>query len=339
MPKEKHPSESIYNLSNYLNTDKLLPIYFFFGEDGYTISNGIKAVVKSAEPLIKSDFDKETIEVDKGITLAHIMDAAAAFPFGGGKKLLIVKKFEEINERKGFAQYVNNPSDFTIMVVSQSGKKLDATKEPHLSLVKKGFLFEAHELRGPELNQWIIRKAKSFGLNISSENAWVLIDIIGDHKSLLDMNLQKINDYLVGKNSEITIEVIRELSSSTKDFTIFNLQDAIGEGNKKRALEIAQKLIDQGLDMVYIISMLTKFVTTVTQSMELSKQKMNQYEAAKSIGVSGFYYSRCAAAKFMKNFYRLKNAAQALLEADIMVKSTSMDSKTIVTILLTSMMS
>jgi DNA polymerase-3 subunit delta len=330
-------SESIYNLKNYLTPEKSLPVYFFFGEDTYTISNSVELVSRSFADVIESDFDRVVIDASKEINIAQIIDTATAFPFGGGKKLLIVKNFEKIGEKKSFAEYVNNPAEFTIMVVTQIGKKVDNRREPFNSLTKKGYLFEAHEQKGADLNFWVMKKSKEIGLSINQDEAQTFVDIIGEHKSLLEMNLQKLFDYL-GEKKEVTPEVIEKLSSVTKEYTIFNLQDAIGSGNKSEALKIMYNLLDNGQELVYIISMLTKFVGTIAHSYDLSSQNISEFDAAKMADVSFFYYKKCSNAKYMQSHMRLRNAAQALFNADTAVKTSSSDSKSVGTLLISEIM-
>ncbi len=57
--------ESIYNLPRYLKDDSLLPIYFLFGEDSFTINNAVKTIEKKIAPLVESDFDFETLTISK----------------------------------------------------------------------------------------------------------------------------------------------------------------------------------------------------------------------------------------------------------------------------------
>jgi DNA polymerase-3 subunit delta len=337
MAKQDSKAESIYNLSGYISDKRLAPIYFFFGEDLYTISNAVKVIAKLAEKMVGSEFDKQVIEATKETNIAQIVDEASAFPFGGEKKLVIVKNFENINEKKTFAEYVNNPADFTILIISQSGKKLDLSKEPYVSLNKRKYIFQAMELRGAELVQWVMRETKKLNMKMSQDNAWAMVDMIGENKALLEMNLLKFANY-IKPGEEITPGTIEKLTSITKEFTVFNLQDAVGAGNKARALKIAYNLIGNGKDPIFIVTMLAKFVNTVARSIELSARKISKYQAAQEADVSSYYYENCLKARFLMSHQRLAKAGEALLWADTTIKSTSLDSKSLTTILISRMM-
>ncbi|MBU1097274.1 MAG: DNA polymerase III subunit delta [Bacteroidetes bacterium] len=337
MARNEKKAESIYNLSNYLKEDKILPIYLFFGEDTFTITNAVKMVTKLIDNLIVSEFDKQVIDCTKETKIHQIIDEASAFPFGGSKKMVVVKNFELVNEKKTFIDYVNNPADFTVLVLTQYGKKIDLSREPYSSMYDKQYIFEAQELKGVELQQWIVREAKRLNMKISQENAAVLVDLIGENKALVEMNLLKFTNY-IEKNAEITPETIDKLTSLTKEYNVFNLQDSIGIGNKAEALKIAYNLIDNGNEAIYIVTMLTKYINTVARSIELSSLNLNENQAAKQLGLSYYYYKNCAKAGYLKSLPRLYRASEALLEADKAIKTTSADDKSIVTILITQML-
>ena len=86
--------------------------------------------------------------------------------------------------------------------------------------------------------------------------------------------------------------------------------------------------------MVFIISMLTKFITTLAQTLEIKNKRMSDFEAGKEIGVSPYYYRNTKQATFLLNETKLENAARGLLEADIRLKSSSIDDKTNLSILI-----
>ncbi len=325
--------ESIYNLQKYVSKTKHMPIYFFFGEDDFTINNAIKTLTDLLNPLVASDFDTEVIKATKEISAGGIIDLASAFPFGDGKKVITVKNFENVQDKKSLASFVNNPTEFTILIISQIQKKIELNKEPYLSLKKHNFLFEAKELKGAELKNWLVRKAKHLGFILGESEGSAMIDLIGDNKALLENHLQKFSDFL-GENKEITLEVIEKLTTKTKEYTIFNMQDALSRGDKAEALKVGYWLINNGTEMVYIISMLTRYISTLSKVVELNRHNMSEFEAAKLAGVSPFYYKKCRLARYMLNEYRLLRATRALLESDIAIKSTSIDQKSALTVLI-----
>ncbi len=72
----------------------------------------------------------------------------------------------------------------------------------------------------------------------------MLTDISGENRNTLEAQLEKIFLY-IGDSKEITIESIRGLSTSLKQYTIFDLQNAIGKKSKSHALKVANNLLEK----------------------------------------------------------------------------------------------
>ncbi len=336
MAKQNLPH--IKELTKYLKKDKILPVYFLCGEDFYAADDAVEKIAKSVQPFIFSDFDKEIINADKGVNLPEVLDRALAYPFGGGKKLIVVKNFDKIADKKQLAAYVEAPPEFTVLVLTYHDRIADFSKEPFNSLLKHNYVFEAKKPDEQDLIAWVVEQANENNIKINYENAGTLVDIVGTDKLLLDMQLKKMYDYL-GDGAEITSDIIQNLASYTKEFSIFDLQDALGKGDKVRALEIGYNLLDRGNDIVYILTMLTKFISIIAQSTEMIKQKINDNEASKKIGISWGYYINCKKANYFFSDERLLRASVSLLEADVQVKTTATDPKTILLTLISRIIS
>ncbi len=328
---------SIYLIDDHIAGGKLLPVYYLFGSDHFALDETVKVLEKAASKLISSDFDKEVITAEKKQKISEILDLAYAFPFGEGKKILIVKNFERVTDKKLLADYVKNPPETTILVLVHKNKISNLKSSPYKSLLERGFLFEAKELKGADLVKWLLKKAGANKIKLTAENAYALIDIVGEDKSLLEMQLEKFLNFL-NEGEELNIETIKKLSAATKEYNIFNLQDALSAGEKSKALEIIYNLLEHGNEMTYIVAMLTKYITTIAHSIELNKKRVPPQNAAKSLGLSSYYYQKCSNARFFQNEKRLFKAGEALLNADIKIKTTSTDQKSIAVALISEMM-
>lgn len=336
MARTKIPS--INEVSKYLTKGKILPIYFLIGEDDYSIDNTIEEIRKSVEPLVLSEFDKEFISLDKNSNLSQILDLAYSFPFGGGKKLLVIKNFENLSNKKELNSYVNNSAEFSVVVIAQYSKApAEPLKEPFNLLLEKKYLFEARTETGDDLIEWVIQRTEKMNLEFSNDFARGLIEITGNDKGLLEMQLQKISDYSINR-PKLSFDEIKKITSPTKQYSVFDLQDSLGAGNKSKAVEIAFNLIDAGVELVMIINMLAKFINTVAQITEMVRSKINDIEASQMIGVSRYYYINCKKATYFISDERLLKASNALLNADLSVKTTNTEPKTVLLVLISEMM-
>lgn len=334
MPGYSSNISSVYSLTNELSNSELKPIYFLYGEDHFTINAAIKKISKKVEPLISTDFDTEMISVEKKANLSELLDLAYTFPFGSEKKMLIVKNFENYSNKKVLVDYINSPSETTILIIANFGSLNNINSEPFKSLSKKQFIFEARELKGAELENWLKKRSNQLGFELSGDNAKTVIEIVGEDKSLLEMQLQKFSSFL-GDKKELDVNDIKNLSSKTKEYSIFDLLNSLGKGNSSDSFKVLNNLLDTGKDLLFVTNMLTKYFTVISQSLELQQRKFSDADASKAIGVSKYYYYNCKNAIFFKDQKKLKNACKAIYNADLGMKTSGTDQKILASLLIT----
>ncbi|MEE9450012.1 MAG: DNA polymerase III subunit delta [Ignavibacteriaceae bacterium] len=330
MAKSKAPS--ILQVNPDLKKGKLTPIYYFFGEDSFSLDSALSSVEAAVEPLLSSDFDKEVF-YGEDKSLDEVLDLALTFPFGSEKKIIVFKQFDKVRDKKILKDYALAPADFTVLVLIHNGAIANLSLEPYKTLLENNFIFEAKQLKGSALVDWLVSYTESKGKTLKRENAQVLVDMVGENRSMLETQLEKILLYLKDTN-EITIENIQAVSSSLKQFTIFDLQDALAEMDKPRVIEIAFNLLDNGFETVFIVNMLTRYFTGLSKVTELRSKNMPDQAAARIVGTHPFYYRGYIKARTLYSDEKLIDIFRALLKADISIKTTNLDDKTLITILI-----
>jgi DNA polymerase III subunit delta len=333
MAKSKVNIPSILDASKTFAKDKFLPVYFFFGKDSFNIDVVVKELDASITPFISSDFDKEIIFADEKTNLAQLLSMASSFPFGSEKKFILVKEFDKIKDIKSLTEYVSDPPDFTTIAFIHNGELTYPDKEPYKSLAQEKYIFEAKELKGENLVQWLIEMARRNEKQLSNENAQLLIEITGGNKSMLEDQLEKIFIFL-GNEKVISFETIKALSAALKENTIFDLQDALGKKDKAKSVKILYNLMEKGTEPVFIIAMLTKYFTGLSRVQEM-KEKISDDIAARIVGTHPFYYKNYKLARTNFSDKDLYLSLNALLNADILLKTTSSDPKSLFTVLIT----
>jgi DNA polymerase-3 subunit delta len=328
MPK----APSVLDILKKIKKGKLQPVYYLFGEDSYSLDITLAALEEAVKPFIVSDFDKETY-YGEDKDLEDVLNAASAFPFGSEKKLIIFKEFEKVRDKKGLISYSKSPQDFTILVFIHNGAITNLEAEPYKTLMLNEYIFEAKELKGKNLLEWLISLAESRGKILTEDNAQLILDISGENRNILEAQIEKIFTFL-GEGKEITYDIITSLSSSLKEYNIFDLQNAIAKRNKPGALKIALSMIDKGAEPTFIVHMLTRYFTGLVRINELREQNIPDQAAARIVGTHPYYYKDYLKARTLYSDEKIYNAAQALLKADLSIKTTSANEKTVISLLI-----
>lgn len=330
MAKTKFPS--VFDIPKDIKANGLKPIYYIFGEDTFSFDYAKELLDKVFTPKLASELDKETFYGSK-TNYADIISAASTFPFGDGKKFLIVKNAEKPKDKDKLADYAKSPSEFTVLLLLHEGAITKPESEPFKTLTKLGEIFESKEMKGDALIEWIKSYVKDNDKTISDENAQLLIDIVGENRSLIELQLEKIFLFLNDKK-EITLESIQQLATELKQFNIFDLINAVGRKDKAKALEIAFNLYDTGIEIIQIVAMLNRYFTALAKINELTTMKLSTQDAARIVGTHQYYYKDYLDARKRYSDKEITNAFRALLNADLSVKTSSLDEKTVLAILI-----
>lgn len=329
MAKSKAPS--ILEAIPGIKKGNFKPVYYFFGEDSYNLSNTLQKLEESFKPFLSSEFDQETI-YSENRSLDDILGLASSFPFGSEKKLIIVKEAEKLKDKKALKEYAVSPPEFTVLAFFHNGAITNLNTEPFKTLGENNYLFEAKALKGKNLITWLISESEEKGKTLADENAQVLVDIVGENRSMLEDQLEKICIFL-NEKKEITIESIQQVSSELRQFNIFDLQNAIGVKDKAKSLSVANNLLDNGAEPTFIISMLTRYFIGLAKITELRSKNTPDREAARIVGTHPYFYPAYVKARNLFSDKKLVEVFRALLKADVSVKTTSSNDKTIITLL------
>ncbi len=99
-------------------------------------------------------------------------------------------------------------------------------------------------------------------------------------------------------------------------------------------MNVANNLLDNGAEPTFIIAMLTRYFTGLAKITELKTKNIPVQEAARIVGTHHFYYPGYVKARTLYSDQKLVEVFRALLKADVSVKTTSSDNKTIITLLI-----
>ena len=106
MAKSKINIPSILEASKTFTKDKFLPVYFFCGNDYFSIDTAIRELELAISPFIGSEFDKEVVYGDDKTNFPQFLSMASSFPFGSEKKFILFKEFDKVNNINSLIDYL-----------------------------------------------------------------------------------------------------------------------------------------------------------------------------------------------------------------------------------------
>ncbi len=249
-----------------IKSKKYHPVYFLGGEEPYfidVISNFIQNTVLAEH---EKDFN-QTILYGKETKANEIIDAAKRFPMMSEYQVIIVKEAQglgkELDKLEG---YFSNPQPTTILVFCSKYKKIDKRKKISKLIQKTGILFESKKLYENQIGDFITSVLRNKGLSINPKANLMLTEFLGTDLSKINKELEKLQ-IIIPKGTTITPKDIEVNIGISKDFNVFELNDAIGTKNQLKAYRIANYFLENPKEkpLVVTISLLFSFFSKIMQ--------------------------------------------------------------------------
>lgn len=216
----------------------LSSVYFLMGDEPFFID----MISNYIEENLLSEMEKafnQMVVYGKDIAVDTLINYAREFPMGAEKRVIIVKEAQELSRTiEQLSVYVENPTPTTILVICYKYGKIDARKKLAKEL-KKYVLFESKKLYENQVATWIPSYLKIKGYSISPVAIQLLVDFLGTDLNRIANELNKLS-IILPQNTEITPDVIEKNIGISKEFNVFELQNALGNRDEVKAVRIVK---------------------------------------------------------------------------------------------------
>lgn len=304
-------------------------ILFLYGEDNYRSSQKLKALKdKFVEKY--GDTNLETFEEE--FDLAKIKNSITALPFLSDKRMVVIKNILKSKSPTSplqtglrgasksvlddLVQILDHVPEETILIFWEEG--VPDKRTALFKLLQKEKSEEFEKLQGYKLTKWIEEEISKRGGKISSRNAEKLASFVGNDLNQLENEIAKLVSFKDRK--EIGSEDIDLLVKAKLSSNIFDLVDAVGERNYKKAAKFTHELLEQGENEIYILTMVVRQIRNLILISDL-KDRFDKLQIAKETGIHPYAVQKTLLQTKNFGFEDLKRIYQELLDTDISIKT------------------
>mgnify|MGYP006174647537 FL=1 len=294
------------------------PVYFLMGEETFYIDKISEHISKNILSEEEKEFNQTTL-YGKDIDVSTIISEAKQFPFGSEYRVVIVKEAQDIRTIEKLESYLDLPSPSTILVICYKYKKIDKRKSFGKNLSKKSVLFDSKKLYDNQVPSWIKVHIKDLGYSIDDKSCRILTEYLGADLSKINNELSKLILNLE-KGESITPKIIEENIGISKDFNIFELQNALGKKDILKANRIIKHFTENPKNHPFVltISSLFSYFQKIMIYQNL-KDKSNK-NAASELAVNPFFISQYQTASKNYSMSKLFKIFTYLKENDLKSK-------------------
>ncbi len=310
--------DEVVKIINDIKGGNIKPIYFFMGDEPYYIDKLTEYIEQNVLQEHERDFN-QTILYGRDVTMDDVVGSAKRYPMMADRQVVIVREAQDLSRTiDALESYAENPQPTTVLVFAYKYKTLDKRKKVTKLIDKHGLVFESKKLYENQVGTWISRVLQGKGYTIEPKANAMLVEFLGNDLSKISNELTKLQ-IILPKGHTITAKDIEVNIGFSKDFNVFELQNALGSKNQVKAYQIAQYFADNPKDnpMVVTTSLVFSFFVKLLKYHGIKDK--NPKTVAPMLGVSPFFLKDYDVA--LKNYPMKKVSAIIAALRDIDVKS------------------
>ncbi len=310
--------DEVVKIINDIKGGNIKPIYFFMGDEPYYIDKLTEYIEQNVLQEHERDFN-QTILYGRDVTMDDVVGSAKRYPMMADRQVVIVREAQDLSRTiDALESYAENPQPTTVLVFAYKYKTLDKRKKVTKLIDKHGLVFESKKLYENQVGTWISRLLQGKGYTIEPKANAMLVEFLGNDLSKISNELTKL-EIILPKGHTITAKDIEVNIGFSKDFNVFELQNALGSKNQLKAYQIAQYFADNPKDnpMVVTTSLVFSFFVKLLKYHGIKDK--NPKTVAPMLGVSPFFLKDYDVA--LKNYPMRKVSAIIAALRDIDVKS------------------
>ena len=282
------------------------PVYLLTGEDVYRKNLVIQKIREIIHP---DDFNSYQSEADKA-DLGEVLALANTAPVFSENRLIVLTGIEKLRKepKEALIRYLDNPLPTTTLILTHNDSK------------KMNF----DELKKDELNSWVRQKMQEKGLKPDFNSVDLLCESVGGELNALENEIEKIWLYTAEReNKTITKEDVLACIGFSKEENPFELSNAIVACRKTRAIQLVDKLLDDGEEPVAVLSKMTYPILKMARIKRLSEAGLSPAEILRCAGLMPWESRLVGQARAFPSQKQFLNALNRLIEADAALKSST----------------
>lgn len=309
-------------------------LYLIFGDESYLsnfYANSLASSITdtSAMSFNYYYFDSETVNFDA------VYEASETLPVMSDRVCVFIKDYNfskaTADESELYTEYFKNIPDTSTLIFLMSSVEVDAKLNSKwksiIDIVNKyGTVINLSKRTDSQVADLLVRSAGKRNTSISRENAEYFISVVGSQMNVLLNEFDKVCSFSQGR--EVTKEMIDQIAVRSIEASVFDLTDAINSNQNDRAFAILTELIKTKTEATIIIGTIAFGYVDIyrAKAAEMNRSGYGDYlKAFASYKNKSFRLEKAAKNARKLTMEQIKELLTAVSEADIKIKSFSMD--------------
>jgi len=232
----------------------IYPVYVVFGKDSRRAADAADGIVETV--LADGDPQLSLSRYDGSeTTWADVLDELRTLPFLSQRRLVMVKGADKFisTYRQAIEQYLEKPSDSGVLLLM--AESFPGNTRLAKLVNKIGQTYDCGIIKGNQIRGYLTDYArKRYNLTLQSRAVDLLIELAGEDSSTLPGEIDKLALFVTGPETartQITAQDVESLVGHNRQYSVFNVIDAITACDSGKALNCLDQLLAQDRDAEY----------------------------------------------------------------------------------------
>lgn len=316
------------DLRKQLGKKEFAPVYTMFGAETFLRDAAAKYIsdqIMKDAPL--REFNESFFSLNDS-EIRHALAVADQIPMIAEKRLVKVTELNISDKGQGrmkeadeetLARYVVKPAASCILILVVD--ELDKRKKLAKTLLENTVAVEFTALKDSEIKAEAQKILKKLNASADDDALRHLIALVGNDLRTISNELNKLATAAM-PDGRISFKLVEELSPNSRELSNFDLTDHLIAKNRRRALPILQKLLDDGAEPLMLLGLIASNYRRLTIAKAMMKQGLPNDDVFRAAGVPPFKRQEFLETARRADLAHLSFALERLATADLGIKTS-----------------
>lgn len=314
-----------------MKAGRFKPVYLIFGEEAFlkkSYKNQMKKAIVGDDAMNLHRFE------GKGQDLREIISLADTMPFFGERRLILMEDTGLFKNAGADAlvDYLPQMPETTCILFVES--EVDKRNRLYKKVKELGYAAEMERQDPSQLASWAGGILAGEGKKITAQTMELLLEKTGDDMENIRMELEKLVSYTLGRDV-ITASDVEEICTTHITSRVFNMVEAITEGNVRKALDLYEDLLALKEEPRKILPLIGRQFNQIFQVKELMSQGMNRGAIGSALKLKPYIAGKLMNQARAYSPDRLRAAVNLCTDTEEAVKTGQLNDRMAVELLIT----
>jgi len=310
-----------YNeLLNHVRKKAFENAYFFYGAEDFLIDDCTRRLIDAVVEPDTKDFNLDIFyggQVDGG----QVVETANAYPMLAESRVVVLKDLHKLSagSMETLLLYLDKPAPTTRLLLISN--QMNNRSKNVAKLKTRCCAIEFKPLYDNKVPGWITNYVAARGYEIDYKAALLLQAHVGNNLRAIVNELEKI--FLNLSDSQKITEVnVQDVVGVSRKFSVFNLNDAIGNKDIEKSLLILNKMLESGESHTAILAMVARHFENLLKVKGAISLGKAPNEISTMTGIPPFFVDKTKRMAQKYSLTEFDNIFDDLLATDLVLKTS-----------------